>query len=51
MKKRGKRAATVVPDAPVPAATARRGRHPAVVSRLRLAQRFGRRELKDVPHA
>lgn len=25
--------------------------HPSVVSRLRLAQRFSRRELKDVPHA
>lgn len=29
----------------------RRKLHPSVVSRLRLAQRFSRRELKDVPHA
>lgn len=29
----------------------RRRLHPSVVSRLRLAQRFRRRELKDVPHA
>ena len=29
----------------------RRRLHPSVVSRLRLAQRFSRRELKDVPHA
>jgi hypothetical protein len=29
----------------------RRRLHPSVVSRLRLAQRFSRRELRDVPHA
>jgi hypothetical protein len=33
------------------ASDARRKRHPAVVSRLRAAQRFSRPERRDVPHA
>jgi hypothetical protein len=28
-----------------------RRRHLSVIMRLRLAQRFGRRELRDIPHA